>query len=93
MPRKANLSITDSGHAKQPDFSIPAAGAKHHDAVAKHFDEAARRQRQAAKLYQSGHPEKARYHAQLRYAHHLHAEQHVEETAKVDLQNYYGSSR
>ena len=51
MPREAKLSITDSGHAKPPDFSIPAPGAKHHDAAAQHYEEAARHHRQAAKLY------------------------------------------
>ena len=53
MPRKAKLSIIDSGHAKQPDFSIPAPDAKHHDAAAQHYEEAARHHRQAAKLYRS----------------------------------------
>jgi len=48
MPKGTKLVITDSGHARRPDFSIPAAGAKHHDAAAKHFAEAARHHRQAA---------------------------------------------
>ena len=51
MPRKAKLSITDWGHAQQPDFSIPVPDAKHHDAAAQHYEEAARHHRQAAKLY------------------------------------------
>ena len=87
MLRGTRLSITDSGHAKRPDFSIPAAGAKHHDAAAKHFAEAARHHRQAAKLSMSGHPEKASHHAHMAYAHRLHAEQHAEAAAKDHLKN------
>jgi len=87
MPKGTKLVITDSGHARRPDFSIPAAGAKHHDAAAKHFAEAARHHRQAAKLYQSGESEKASHHAHIAYAHHLHAEQHAEEAAKDHLKN------
>jgi hypothetical protein len=87
MPRKAKLSITDSRHARRPDFSIPAAGAKRHDATANYFAEAARHRRQAAKLNQSGHPEKASPHSQLRHAPYLHSGQDAEQTAKDLLKN------
>jgi hypothetical protein len=93
MPRKAKLSTTDWGHAQQPDFSIPAPGAKHHDAAAQHYEEAARHHRQAAKLYQTGHSEKASHHAQLAHAHSLSAVQHAEYAAKGRLKNHPHGSR
>ena len=93
MPRKAKLSITDSGHAKPPDFSIPKPGAKHHDAAARHYEEAARHHRQAAKLYRSARHEKASHHAHLAYAHHLSGVQHAEDAAKDHLQNHRHDSR
>ena len=92
MPRKAKLSLTDWGHARQPDFSIPVPGAKPHDAAAQHYEEAARHHRQAAKLYRSAHHEKANHHAHLAYAHHLRGQQHAEEAAKSDLKNYHANS-
>ena len=87
MPKRTKLSITDSGHAKPPDFSIPAPGAKHHDAAAQHFGEAARHHRQAAKLNGSARHEKASHHAHLAHAHHLRGVQHAEEAARTHLQN------
>lgn len=82
MPRKANLSSTDSGHAKAPDFSIPVLAAIHHDAAAQHYEEAARHHRQAAKLYRSALHEKASHHAHLAHAHDLRGVQYAEEAAK-----------
>jgi len=61
----ASLSITDSGHTKTPDFSIPVPGATHHDAPAQHDEEAVRHRQQAAELYQYGHHEKVSHHAHL----------------------------
>lgn len=87
MPRKAKLAITDSGHAKRPDFSIPAPGAKHHDAAAQHYEEAAQHHRKAAELYQAGHYQKASHHAHLAYAHHLEAERHAAEAAKAHMKS------
>jgi hypothetical protein len=65
MPKKAKLSLTERGHARPPDFSIPLPGARHHDAAAQHYGEAARHQRQAAKLHQIAQDEKACDHALL----------------------------
>jgi hypothetical protein len=92
MPIGAKRPISDSGHAKPPDFSIPVPAAKHHDAAARHYEEAARHHRQAAEHYKSGHHEKASHHAHLAYAHHLHAEQHAEEAAKAHIKNYLDDS-
>jgi hypothetical protein len=93
MPRKAKLSIDDSGHAKPPDFSIPLPGAKHHDAAAQHYEEAARHQRQAAKLYRSTHHEEASQPAQLAQADQLRRVQQAEEAAKANLKNHRDDSR
>ena len=87
MPRKAKPSITDWGHAQQPNFGIPLPGAEHHDAAAQHYGEAARHQRQAAKLSLSGHPGKASHRAHRSAAPNLHGERHAEEAAKSDLEN------
>jgi hypothetical protein len=92
MPRKAKLAITDSGHAKPPDFSIPAPAAKHHDAAAQHYGEAARHLRQAAKLNDSAPYEKANPHAHLADAHHQRGLQHDEEAAKTHLKNHLDDS-
>jgi hypothetical protein len=85
MPKRTKLSITDWGHAKPPDFSVPAPAAKRHDAAAQHFAEAARHYRQAAKVSLSAHPEKPSHHAHVARAHRLHAEQHTGEAAKDPL--------
>ena len=92
MPTGAKRPIADSKHAKQPDFSIPGAAAKHHDLAAQHYEEAARHHREAAQDYQSGRHEKASHHAHLAYAHHLHAEQHAEEAAKAHIKNHLDDS-
>jgi hypothetical protein len=92
MPRKAKLSKAESGHAKQPDLSIPAPGAGRHDAAAQHYEEAARHHRQAAKLYSSTRHEKASRHAHLAHGNHLHAEQLVTEAAKAHTKYYLDDS-
>ena len=92
MPRKAKLAITDSGHAKPPDFSIPAPAAKHHDAAAKHYGEAARHHREAAKLNGSALYEKANPHAYLANAHDQRGVQHAEEAAETHLKNHLDDS-
>ena len=83
----ASLSITDSGHTKTPDFSIPVPGATHHDAPVQHDEEAARHRQQAAELYQCGRHEKVSHHAHLAYAHHLEAERHAAEAAKAHMKS------
>lgn len=85
MPKRTKLSITDWGHAKPPDFSIPAPAAKHHDAAAQHYGEAARHHRQAAKLNGSAPHEKANHHAHLANAHHQRGVGQAEETARTHL--------
>jgi len=93
MPIGAKSSITDWGHAKRPDFSIPVPGAKHHESAVQHYEEAARHHRKAAELCLSGHCEKASHHAHLAYAHHLRAEEHAVEAAKAHLKNHLDKSR
>jgi len=93
MRKKAKLSLDDSGHAKQPDFSIPAPGARHHDAAALHYGEAARHQRQAAKLNRSTQYEKASPCAQLADGDPRREVSHMEETAKADLKKHPDGSR
>jgi hypothetical protein len=88
----ASPSITDSAHAKTPDFSIPVPGATHHDALAQHDEEATRHRQQAAKLYLCGHHKKVSHHAHLAYAHPLHAKQHAEEAAKAHMKNHLDDS-
>ena len=90
MPRKAKLCLIDSGHAKQPDFSIPMPGAERHDAVAQHYEEAARHRRQAAKLSSSALHEKASHH--VYQPHHLPAEQQAEQDGKTHVKNHLGDS-
>jgi len=92
MPRKAKLIITETGHAKQPDFLIPMPGAKHNDAAAQHYGEAARHQRQAAKLNGSAPHEKANHHAHLTNAHDQRGVQHAKEAAKTHLKNHLDDS-
>ena len=89
MPRGAKLSITNSGHTKPPDFSIPVPAAKHHDAPAQHHEEAARHHQQAAKLYQSSHRGKVSHRAHLAHVHRLRAEQRAEEAAKAQMKNHF----
>ena len=71
MPRKAEVSMADWGHAKPPDFSIPRARGKAPRRSSATLQEAARHHRQAAKLYRSAQHEKASHHAHLAYAQQL----------------------
>jgi hypothetical protein len=82
MPRGTKPSPTDWGHAQRPDFLIPEAGAKRHDATANYFAETARHQRQAAKIYQAGQPVQASHRALLPCAEHLQVEQAVKDLLK-----------
>jgi len=83
MPNHVLTVIAESDRAKAPDFSIPRTVAEHHDAAARHYQEAARCHRVAAKLDHTGHHDKAAHSAYLAYAHHIRAERHAIEAAKA----------